>query len=421
MKNHTINHHQQCIINVEVVQKQKSRLPKEDLSSHLELYIQKYGYNNYHGDNIEIDVLQSNVESIMFYDDSNNHGLITVTDKVYAHKFHIFRIEDNGPEFQELDEKEEEVPAATHWQLPSSEFHGLWDTLIYDSDVKRQLLNFVQTTMLFSDRGVNCNIISWNRVVLLHGPPGTGKTSLCKALAQKVAIRLNHRYSYAQLVEINSHSLFSKWFSESGKLVMKMFGRIQELVEDTDCLVVVLIDEVESLARARTSGSSSNEPSDSVRVVNALLTQIDQIKRFPNVLILSTSNISGTIDLAFVDRADIKQYIGLPSPRAIYAIYYSCLKELIRTGLVENNELLREVPVSDIENCSSEKSRDPSTLLWKISQISEGLSGRTLRKIPFLACSLFMQAADSTMISFLNAMEQSVKKQFEDRSLMPQS
>ena len=47
-------------------------------------------------------------------------------------------------------------------------------------------------------------------------------------------------------------------------------------------------------------------------------------------MILSTSNISGTIDLAFVDRADIKQYIGLPSPRAIYAIYYSCLKELIR-------------------------------------------------------------------------------------------
>ena len=39
------------------------------------------------------------------------------------------------------------------------------------------------------------------------------------------------RYSSGQLVEINSHGLFSKWFSESGKLMQKIFTEIRRLLE----------------------------------------------------------------------------------------------------------------------------------------------------------------------------------------------
>jgi hypothetical protein len=42
-------------------------------------------------------------------------------------------------------------------------------------------------------------------------------------------------------VEINSHSLFSKWFSESGKLVGRMFDEILQMLADEDTFVVVLI------------------------------------------------------------------------------------------------------------------------------------------------------------------------------------
>ena len=82
-----------------------------------------------------------------------------------------------------------------------------------------------------------------------------------------------------------------------------MFHKIQELIDDSDILVCVLIDEVESLTAARKSAMSGSEPSDAIRVVNALLTQLDQIRRYPNVLILTTSNVTGAIDLAFVDRS----------------------------------------------------------------------------------------------------------------------
>ena len=63
-----------------------------------------------------------------------------------------------------------------------------------------------------------------------------------------------------------------------------------------------------------------------LRVVNALLTQLDQIKMAPNVLILTTSNITGAIDGAFVDRADIVQYIGPPNQAAIYQILFSAIQ-----------------------------------------------------------------------------------------------
>ena len=73
--------------------------------------------------------------------------------------------------------------------------------------------------------------------------------------------------------------------------------------------ILMSVDEVESLTAARKSAVSGSEPSDAIRVVNALLTQLDLLKRHSNVLILTTSNITEAIDVAFVDRADIKQYV----------------------------------------------------------------------------------------------------------------
>lgn len=237
----------------------------------------------------------------------------------------------------EAVEEEDENGELANFQmlpLPHKSLHGLWEALVYSDSIKDDLLNYVYTAMLFSQRQVNPHIIGWNRVVLLHGPPGTGKTSLCKALAHKLSLRLRRQFSAYDLVEINAHSLFSKWFSESGKLVMKMFSSIREFASDPQQFVCILIDEVESLTAARSKAMQRSEPSDAIRVVNAVLTELDKLKGLPNVLVMTTSNITGAIDEAFLDRADIVQYIGPPGLQARYEILAQCVNELAARGLV---------------------------------------------------------------------------------------
>lgn len=56
------------------------------------------------------------------------------------------------------------------------------------------------------------------------------------------------RYEHGKLIEINSHSLFSKWFSESGKLVQRLFAAVTEMVDDESGFVVVLIGKHRTVA-----------------------------------------------------------------------------------------------------------------------------------------------------------------------------
>ncbi|CAG2161930.1 unnamed protein product [Oppiella nova] len=334
-----------------------------------------------------------------------------------AFKYYVYHLNYESVTTDEMETNEEQLPSAQHTILPSNELHGLWESLVFDLNIKDQLLEFVLTALTFADKGVDSQLINWNKVVLLHGPPGTGKTSLCRALAQKLSIRLRHRYKSSQLIEINSHSLFSKWFSESGKLVMKLFERIKEFVETDDQLILVLIDEVESLAHTRQVSMNGSEPSDAIRVVNALLTQLDGIKNYSNVVILTTSNVTTAIDLAFVDRADIKQYIGLPCVETIYEIYRSCIQELVRKSIVSCDESILSY---------SQLKRMAETLgttfagnykLLEIAEQSHSLSGRTLRKIPFLAIALYSCGQIPVSFTlFLEFMSKAVRKQLDDRN-----
>uniref|UniRef100_A0ACD5V5A9 Uncharacterized protein n=1 Tax=Avena sativa TaxID=4498 RepID=A0ACD5V5A9_AVESA len=332
---------------------------------------------------------------------------------------HVFQLSEDGPG-EEPSEDDDALSSFNEWALPAKEFDGLWESLLYEVGLKQRLLRYAASALLFTERGVDPCLVSWNRIVLLHGPPGTGKTSLCKALAQKLSIRFKSRYSMCQLVEVNAHSLFSKWFSESGKLVAKLFQKIQEMVEEESNLVFVLIDEVESLAAARQAAISGSEPSDSIRVVNALLTQMDKLKAWPNVIILTTSNITTAIDIAFVDRADIKAYVGPPTLQARYEILRSCIQELFRVGILtspQGGDLPFILSYSTLkEKLHCPEAAEPHTLhlselLHQAAEQCEGLSGRSLRKLPFLAHASVPNPSCCDASSFMHTLIQTARRE----------
>lgn len=265
--------------------------------------------------------------------------------------------------------------------LPHISLVNAIDALVYNDDLKDQLMAYAQTSLSYGYHQINPHIISSTRTLLLYGPPGTGKTSLCRALAQQLSIRLFPKYpSGVSLVEVHAHALFSRWFSESGKLVQKLFNRIFELCEDVEALVFVVIDEVESLAAARSQAVANGEPSDAIRAVNALLTQIDELGRRPNVMVMSTSNMAKAMDAAFVDRADWKVFIGPPDVAARRVILQSCVDEMIRVGIVSNDEAVD----SDALDAAVEHAVSNSA----------GLSGRLLRKMVVVAHAVVLRGRE---------------------------
>lgn len=205
---------------------------------------------------------------------------------------------------------------------------------------------------------------------------------------------------------------------------------VRDMVEDDPhSLVCVLIDEVESLAASR-GNAGGGDPSDAMRAVNSLLTSLDRLRSFPNVLVLATTNITGQIDAAFVDRVDLKLEIGLPILRARYEILRTCLDELIRVGiLVAPDWNASEGAFADFatlvegnegERIDTGSKDDESAVLLNCARQAEGLSGRSLRRLPLQAHSQIStyRSIDGNKVSvqvFLQALSLAIDKEQKSR------
>jgi transitional endoplasmic reticulum ATPase len=131
--------------------------------------------------------------------------------------------------------------------------------------------------------------------VLLHGPPGTGKTTIAKVIATQVA---------ASFYEMSAADVLSKWVGESEQKVAKLFTKAR-----ANRPSVIFIDEIEGLLRRRTSDTAA--PWEQ-RVVGQFLRELDGLRGGDGVLLVGATNRLDIIDEAIVERRLTPIEVGLP-------------------------------------------------------------------------------------------------------------
>lgn len=244
-------------------------------------------------------------------------------------------------------------------RLPDSTLSALWDSIILDKAVKDRLVS--QAMLNFTLRPiVDRTVIPLHGVILLVGPPGTGKTSLARGLANRTA--QSFKGSDFRLLEVDPHTLTSSAMGKTQKAVSELFSQsIAEAAANGP--TIVLLDEVETLAADRSKMSLEANPIDIHRATDAVLVQLDSLaEAHPNLLFIATSNFPEAVDAAFTSRCDLVMTIPLPDKEACSQILRDCLTGLGKTF----------GPIAKLAN---------STGFDRAAAECVGLDGRAVRKM----------------------------------------
>jgi proteasome regulatory subunit len=135
--------------------------------------------------------------------------------------------------------------------------------------------------------------------VLLHGPPGTGKTMLAKAVAKETD---------ATFIKMAGSELVHKFIGEGAKLVRDLF----ELARQHEP-AVIFIDEIDAIAAKRTESKTSGD-AEVQRTMMQLLSEMDGFEDRGEIRIIAATNRFDMLDRAILRPGRFDRLIEVPKP-----------------------------------------------------------------------------------------------------------
>ena len=173
-----------------------------------------------------------------------------------------------------------------------------WDDVGGLESLKEELREAIEWPIKHKDAFDYVNVET-PKGILLHGPTGTGKTLIAKAVA---------KMTESNFISIKGPELLSKWVGESEKGVREIFRKARLAAP-----CIIFLDEVDALVPRR-GGSSDSHVTENV--VSQILTEIDGLEELHNVLIIGATNRLDIVDPAILRPGRFDRIIEVPLPDA---------------------------------------------------------------------------------------------------------